>query len=167
MKRFALLLVLLLIPALCLASPQSFIDGLAPHLDIVADAGLFPSVYIAMAALETGWGRSEAGRWNNYWGIKCMGPPCFAKKTWEIYDGKYWEGKLLFQAFPDLKTATQAYCRKILWQREYQNVEYSSRDAHIDSLAKVWATDPDYAWKIKSIIKVWKLEQFDSDAEAP
>ena len=92
---------------------------------------------------------------------KCRADPCFSKQTWEVYDGQYWQGKLLFQAYPDLATGVQAYCDKINFQREYQAVDRSSRDSFIDTLAPVWATDPDYAWKLKSIIRVWDLERYD------
>ena len=115
-----------------LASPESFITSLEPYIPIVKQAGLYPSVFIAQSALETGWGRSDAVRYYNYWGIKCQAAPCFSKQTWEIYDGKYWQGKLLFQTYPDLATGVQAYCDKINYQREYQRVERSNRDSFID-----------------------------------
>ena len=155
------LLVAILLSATALANPESFIASLEPYLPIVQQAGLYPSVFIAQSALETGWARSEAVQYHNYWGIKCRAAPCFSKQTWEIYDGQYWQGKLLFQAYPDLPAGVQAYCDKINYQREYQGVDRSSRERFIDTLAKVWATDPDYAWKLRSIIRVWGLERYD------
>ena len=164
MKRLAVaLLILILLPAMALASPESFIANIEPYLRIVQQAGLYPSVFIAQSALETGWGKSDAVLYHNYWGIKCRAVPCFSKQTWEIYDGKYWQGKLLFQAYPDMATGVQAYCDKINYQREYQDVNRSRRDGFINTLARVWATDPDYAWKLKSIIKVWGLERYDKE----
>lgn len=162
MKRLAVfLLILFLLPAMALASPESFITKLEPYLPVVQQAGLYPSVFVAQSALETGWGKSDAVQYHNYWGIKCRAAPCFSKQTWEIYDGQYWQGKLLFQMYPDLATGVQAYCDKINYQREYQAVDRSSRDSFIDSMAKVWATDPDYGWKLRSIIRIWGLESYD------
>jgi len=162
MRKFAIfLLILFLLPAMSLASPESFISSLEPYVPIVHQAGLYPSVFIAQSALETGWGKSDAVQYHNYWGIKCRTAPCFSKQTWEIYDGTYWQGKLLFQAYPDLATAVQAYCDKINFQREYQGVERYNLNAFIDTLAPVWATDPDYGWKLRSIIRVWGLERYD------
>ena len=155
------LLVAILLSATALAGPESFIKSLEPYLPIVQQAGLYPSVFIAQSALETGWGKSDAVQYYNYWGIKCRGTLCFSKQTWEIYDGQYWQGKLLFQAYPDLAAGVQAYCDKINFQREYQGVKRSSRDGFIDTLAPVWATDPDYGWKLKSIIRFWGLERYD------
>ena len=163
-KAIAFVMTFVLVAALsgvAFASPESFIESLEPYLPIVQQAGLYPSVFLAQSALETGWGRSDAVRYHNYWGIKCRAAPCFSKQTWEIYDGQYWQGKLLFQGYPDLVAGVQAYCNKINFQREYQGVNRSSRDGFIDTLAPVWATDPDYGWKLKSIIRFWGLERYD------
>ena len=163
MKRLLIILVLMAaLMSVAFASPESFIASLEPYLPIVQQAGLYPSVFIAQSALETGWGKSEAVHYYNYWGIKCRAAPCFNKQTWEIYDGQYWQGKLLFQAYPDLAVGVQAYCDKINFQREYQEVERYNLNAFIDTLAPVWATDPDYAWKLKAIIRVWGLERYDN-----
>ena len=164
MRKLAIFLILLfLLPAMALASPESFISGLEPYLPIVKQAGLYPSVFIAQSALETGWGKSDAVQYHNFWGIKCRAAPCFSKQTWEIYDGQYWQGKLLFQAYPDLVAGVQAYCDKINFQREYQDVDRYNLNAFIDTLARVWATDPDYEWKLRSIIRVWGLLRYDKD----
>ena len=163
-KAISFVMTLVLLAALmgiAFASPESFIENLEPYLPIVQQAGLYPSVFLAQSALETGWGKSDAVRYHNYWGIKCRAAPCFSKQTWEIYDGKYWQGKLLFQAYPDLAAGVQAYCDKINFQPEYQGVDRSSRGRFIDTLARVWATDPDYEWKLKSIIRVWDLQKYD------
>jgi len=165
-----LLIIVLLLAALtsvAFASPQQTPQDLCllrltPYMDIVRDAGLRPSVLLAQAAIETGWCRSDAVRWNNYWGIKCMGyGTCFAKSTWEIYDGKYWSGMKLFQAFDSASEGIQAYCRKILYQKEYQDMDYTDLNTYIETLAKVWATDPDYAKKLKVIIKRYGLIKYD------
>ena len=158
------MIILVLMTALmsvAFASPESFITNMEPYLSIVQQAGLYPSVFIAQSALETGWGKSDAVKYHNYWGIKCRSSPCFSKQTWEIYDGQYWQGQLLFQAYPDLATGVQGYCAKINYHREYQDLNRSSRNAFIDTLSKVWATDPDYAWKLTSIIRVWALDKYD------
>ena len=55
------------------ASPQSdFLDKMGPVAqEIVPGYGLWPSVFLAQAALESGWGRSYlAVAANNYFGRK-------------------------------------------------------------------------------------------------
>ena len=163
-----LLIIMLLLAALsgvAFASPESQTDlcllRLTPYVDIVNDAGLYPSVMLAQEILETAHCRSEAANYNNFWGIKCQGGLCFSKQTWEIYEKRRWDGPLPFQVFDSPREAVEAYCRKILWQEEYQDVDYDSLDVYIDSLASVWATDPGYAGKIKDIVERYDLERFD------
>lgn len=105
-RAIAFAMTLLLVAALmgvALAGQQSNTElcllRLEPYVDIVRDAGLYPSVYLAQALLETGHCSSPAINYNNFWGIKCRDDLCFAKDTWEVYDGKRWEGKALFQVF--------------------------------------------------------------------
>ena len=169
MKRaiaFAMTLVLVAaLMSVALAGSQSNTElcllRLEPYVDIVRDAGLYPSVYLAQALLETGHCSSPAINYNNFWGIKCRDDLCFAKDTWEVYDGKRWEGKALFQVFYTARAGTEAYCRKILYQYEYRNVEYASRGLFIDSLARVWALDPDYSKKLRNIIDRYGLTKYD------
>ena len=60
------------------AAPQDFIDRMGPVAqEIVPGYGLWPSVFLAQAALESGWGRSWlAVNANNYFGRKCLAEPC-------------------------------------------------------------------------------------------
>lgn len=167
-KGFAFVMIFVLVAALmsvALAAPQTKTDlcllRLEPYVDIVQDAGLYPSVYLAQALLETGHCTSPAVNYNNFWGIKCRSDLCFAKDTWEVYDGQRWDGKKLFQIFYSARAGTEAYCRKILWQPEYKNVDFSSRDRFIDTMAKVWALDPDYAGKLRGIIQRYNLTKYD------
>ena len=84
MKR--LLIILLLLAALsgvAFASPDQTdqcLLRLTPYVDIVNDAGLYPSVMLAQEILETAHCRSEAVNYNNFWGIKCMGGLCLANR---------------------------------------------------------------------------------------
>lgn len=162
-KVFAFLLLLLfLLPAMALASPQQeCIDRLTPFADQVNEAGLFASPMIAAGMLETGWCSSGADRFHNYWGIKCRYPPCFSKTTWEIYNGQYWQGKLQFQAFDSISTGVQAYIDKINTSPIYADVDRTSLDAYIRTVARHWATDPQYAVKIRQLINFYDLTRFD------
>lgn len=166
MKKLLLLVFLLLmLTSSTVASTQTQTDlcllRLTPYVDIVADAGLYPSVYLAQALLETGHCASFAIQYNNYWGIKCQTGYCFSKNTWEIYDSQLWQGPLMFQVFDSPREGVCAYRDKILYQKAYRGVNKASREAYIDSLARVWATDKKYAGKIKDIIGRYNLTRFD------
>lgn len=160
--------VFFLMGTIAFASPQSdCLDRLTPYASTVQAAGLYPSVYLAQAMLETGWCRSEAVQYNNYWGIKCRGGTCFEKNTWELYHDQYWQGKLLFQAFDSLQGGTRAYIDKITTNPIYSDVDRSNRYVYIATLARHWATDKEYPKKIRRIIKGYNLGRYDSPAVKP
>lgn len=156
-----LLFLLLLATPVFASQTDSCLAVLTPYAEQVNGAGLYPSVMLAQQLLETGHCRSEAVMYNNFWGIKCRDDYCFSKKTWEVYSGKYWQGELLFQIFDSPGDAVVGYCRKILWQPAYRDVNYNSRDEYIDSLASVWATDQHYADKLRQIIRMYDLTRYD------
>ena len=57
-----------------MADKQAFLDKYADAITIACEGtGIFPSVKIAQAALETGWGQHIVG--NNMFGIKAQGDP--------------------------------------------------------------------------------------------
>lgn len=65
------------------AEKKAFIDKMWNAIKGLDLKGLFPSVLIAQAALESGWGKSElASKHNNYFGIK--------KHNWKGKTVKYW-----------------------------------------------------------------------------
>lgn len=168
MKKLLICLVflLLMIPP-ALASPQSdCLDRLTPHASTVQAAGLYPSVYLAQAMLETGWCRSEAVQYNNYWGIKCRGGTCFSKRTWELYRDEYWRGALLFQSFDSIESGTRAYIDKINKNPIYSDVDRTDIDIYITTLARHWATDSDYPLKLRRIINDYELRRFDWSSPA-
>ena len=167
MRRVTVCLMLLLAMSrfmwgAAFASPQQdCLDRLTPQAKAVQAAGLYPSVYLAQAMLETGWCKSEAVQHNNYWGIKCRGGTCFSKRTWEMYRDQYWQGELLFQAFDSLSSGTRAYVEKITVNPIYADVDRTNRYVYINTLARHWATDPEYPKKIRRIIKEYGLERYD------
>lgn len=131
MKRFIIgMLLLAALMSVAFASPQSdCLDRLTPYADMVLDADQYPSAMLAAGMLETGWCRSDAVLYNNYWGIKCRGGICFVKNTWEIYNGTYWQGRLQFQAFDSIQDGVLAYIDKINNNPVYVDVDRSSLDA--------------------------------------
>ena len=57
-----------------MSKEQTFIDQYSEPI-VLSTSGtpLFPSVKMAQAALETGWGKSTIGAANNLYGIKATG----------------------------------------------------------------------------------------------
>ena len=79
----AVLVALIIGGPVATASPTQFIDRMGPIAqEIVPGYGLWPSVFLAQAALESGWGTSLLSQQaNNYFGRKCLELPCIEIKT--------------------------------------------------------------------------------------
>ena len=69
--------------------PSSFFNALGPIAEKYDDTGLYPSVMLAQAALESNFGESQLSfDYNNYFGIKAHGHHRSVKlATTEYYDG--------------------------------------------------------------------------------
>jgi beta-N-acetylglucosaminidase len=118
----------------------------------------YPSVVVAMAILETGWGKYAIG--NNYFGIKGKGHRITTKE---------WNGKEFitikdnFQQYNSLAESIRAHS-KLLHSNLYKAGEATSYQDVIDkiTLGKFkYATDPGYANKLNQIIKLYDLTQLD------
>jgi flagellar protein FlgJ len=153
------------------ASPQQdFIDKMGPVAqEIVPGYGLWPSVFIAQAALESGWGTSILAVYaNNYFGRKCLQLPCLEIKTPEYRYGMCRTEKHWFQMYPDLRAAVHGYCQQFFrvyeksGARVYPELDASTPESQIRSVAHRYATDPRYAQKVLDIIDEWGLAVWDA-----
>jgi len=164
-------------PSILFSSPQQdFIDRQAVVAqEIVPQYGLFVSVYLAQAALESGWGTSSlATQGNNYFGRKCGHSPCIKVWTDEWRNGQMVREEHYFQRYETLQEAIRDYCQKYLrtWASGYPvyYIDTSSPFAFVDGITgngeearkyNSYATDPKYGNKLKSIIVQWDLERYD------
>jgi flagellar protein FlgJ len=137
---------------------QNFIQTLWPHAQKAAQAlGVSPKVLIAQAALETGWGKHFAAP-HNLFGIK-------ADQGWQgqtrlqdtlEYDGQAaFLDKADFRAYQSYEESFLDYVRFLRENPRYEQAlaQASNGDAFLDGLAQAgYATDPQYALKIKSIL---------------
>ena len=145
-------------------SPEAFIGALWPHAQRAAeDLGVSPKVLLAQAALESGWGKRQIrhpdGRTSfNLFGIK-------AGRGWEgervrvstlEYTGTVSERRLEhFRAYDSLSDAFADYVRLLKNNPRYQDALGAGNDhgAFADALQRAgYATDPNYAAKIKRIM---------------
>lgn len=94
-------------------TPQEFIAKFGPMMvSATKGTGVFPSVGIAQAALETGWGKSYAANANNAFGIKATGKPT-----------PYWDGSYVVATGWEEGQAPTS----MKW-RKYKSVEDSVKD---------------------------------------
>jgi len=168
-----LLIIICLLAALtgvAFASPESdFLDRMGPVAqEIIPGYGLWPSVFLAQAALESGWGRSWlAVNANNYFGRKCLQLPCIEIKTPEYRKGQRMIEDHSFQIYESIPDAVHGYCQQFFRTYLYSGLpvypelDASTPEAFIRSVAWRYATDPDYADKVLGIIGRYDLTRYD------
>ena len=138
--------------------PATFDNSWDGIYNCAKEAGAkFPEVVAAQWALESAWGEHVSGK-NNYFGIKGKGT---VKTTWEDYGS----GPVVIKdEFKDFETPMD--CVKELvdkWYKDYRTYKGVNRaitPEQCATLLKVegYATDPNYASKLVSIMNRQKLE---------
>lgn len=118
---------------------------------------VLPSVCIAQAALESGWNLKA----KTLFGIKGKGSTL---KTTEYINGKYIETTAAFKTYPTLAAAVHGYYDLITGTPRYNGAVNNSNAA--DTARKIaaagYATDPNYANKVISIINNYNLTKYDT-----
>lgn len=140
----------------------AFIDTIAPLAQRVQDRyGVPASLVIAQAALETGWGESVIG--GNYFGIKGKG---IDAQTLECIGGKLVSVRDSFARHGGLDASCEAYGNLLASNARYAAVGKSESGIEAaEAVAKAgYATDPNYASKLKDIIRQHQLTRFDDPA---
>ena len=131
--------------------------------------GVLASLTIAQAILETGWGKYSVG--NNVFGIKAS--PSWTGgtvtcATGEVYDGQAVATSGTFRTYGSIAEAIEDHAKLFVNNSCYHNIigctDYKQACRNVQ--ADGYATDPDYANKLISIIESNNLQQFDG-AEAP
>ncbi len=145
--------------------PHKFVSRLWDSATQAArQLGVVPQVLIAQAALETGWGRSlprleQGGSSFNLFSIK-------AQKGWhgsratvttmEFMDGMAIKVKAQFRAYESYRESFQDYVNLLQSSKRYRSALEVVDDpaAFLQSLQNAgYATDPQYAHKIRSILE--------------
>lgn len=122
------------------------------------------SVLIAQAALESGWGQHVKD--NAYFGIKgkSLNGGTTSFTTREFINGKEIITKDAFRAYANFSEAAEDYGLFLTTNPRYQPCFTVAGDpfAFADKLqAAGYATDPQYATKLKNIIRTYYLEDYD------
>src|SRR5579872_665189 len=138
------------------ADRQRFAATLAPLLQSAAQSlGVSPTVLLAQAALESGWGRSMPG--NNLFGVKAGagwdGDTVQAHTHEASANGAVGE-TAQFRAYPSLAAAVADYVQLIARNARYRAALGAGTDPLAYGQALVaggYATDPDYASKLAAV----------------
>jgi hypothetical protein len=153
-----------------LVTPKDYIAAMLPGaLDVQKRYGLPAAVAIAQSALETGWGKRPildertGDNSHNLFGIKA-GPNDDYVESWthEYVSGKKQRVLAKFKAYESYSDSLTDWASFLMRNPRYKKVLESASDpyAFADELQRAgYATDPDYAKKLKSIIKTYRLDQ--------
>lgn len=146
--------------------PDEFFAWLVPAVvSVCKQYGVLPSVCMAQAAIESGWGEYIIGEFNLF-GRKWGGWGNYIEKeTEEYYDGEWQTITAKFQDYSSLEEAVQDYCILLTEEPVYAEV-LPCRDElelYVQKLASVYATDPGYGDSILSTIRANDLSRFDMD----
>lgn len=149
---------------------KEFIDLVAPAAQQACKGtSIFPSVTIAQAILETGWGAHSVG--NNLYGIKATGVSTahwngeyVEAKTIEYIGGRKRTINAKFRKYSSVVNSIKDH-NSLLQLPRYKRVRDSKTPEEQCRMLKVcgYATDPSYSDKLISIIRTNNLKQYDGE----
>ncbi len=155
-------------------SPEDFVNKLWPYAEnAAAKLGVAPEVILSQAALETGWGRhvlsDNNGSSFNLFNIKAHGGwdgDTVSKNALEYRGGKALQESSQFRAYDSYQQSFDDYVNFLQSQPRYREAlqHVHDADAFVEHLHKAgYATDPQYADKIKRIMNGDTLAQMSLD----
>jgi flagellum-specific peptidoglycan hydrolase FlgJ len=143
-----------------------FLSAVAPTaVQSAVDNCLPPSVTLAQAALESGWGRSGlATEHANLFGIKSGSGSGVALRTREVVNGTSHKRVAKFRVFDDWGASVRYHDALISKDPRYSSARENSHDwrAYLDDLAPVYATDPDYVEDVSALVTRYDLDEWDA-----
>lgn len=155
------------------SSPQQFVETLWPYAEKAASKlGVDPEVILSQAALETGWGQyilsNQQGSSFNLFNIKAHGweGDTIDKQALEFRDGKPLQEQSQFRAYDSYQQSFDDYVQFLQTQPRYREAlqHVNDAEAFIEQLHEAgYATDPQYADKIKRIMNSDTLAQASLD----
>jgi len=154
-----------------MSKEQKFISQYSnPVIFSTQGTPLFPSVKMAQAALETGWGKSTIAGANNLYGIKATGQytpywkgDMVNVSTQENYGSGYITIRDDFRAYPTLQDSIKDHSYLLLSLPRYAPVrDAQTPEEQANALQSCgYATDPGYAGKLIQSINQYNLTNLD------
>ena len=154
----------------------AYINQLASYAQPIAKAnGLYPSVMIAQAILESDWGTSSLSKppYNNLFGIQgSYQGKSVLFPTQEFIKGKLVTVKRPFRVYPSILASFQDNAA-VLKNTRFDTTPYyagawrvntSNYQQATAALTGRYATDPNYGASLNRVIQVYQLTRFDGDA---
>ena len=155
---------------------EEFVSSVWEHAKTAAKKiGLNPAVMVAQAALETGWGKhiinkSDGGSSNNLFNIKSdkswEGDKA-SKITLEFEQGTPVKKQASFRAYDSIKDSVNDFVDFLTQNPRYKEALQNTAKPNefLDSLQEAgYATDPNYADKIKQVLNSTELKSIATNA---
>lgn len=147
-------------------SRGAFLRAIAPAaLRAGRTHGIPPSITLAQAALESGWGRSRLARLHhNLFGVKATGrQPAVVFPTQEQTPHGVRMVRVGFRVFESDSASLAHHARLLSEDKRYA----AARDAaewpeYLRAIAPVYATDPAYVRHISTIIRRHRMDRWDA-----
>lgn len=150
-------------PAAVPLNPRFPMEHIIGAMEAEKTYGVPASVSLAQWALESGWGNAMPAGSNNPFGMKARknetGPVVLAR-TREVYTSGPKKGQAYyidapFRKFASFGEAFIEHAKLVGTAKVYApaRAKLPDVDAYVDVLGPIYATDPTYATKIKSIMR--------------
>lgn len=153
------------------ASNQQFIQSVASGaIEGWNKYGVLPSITVAQAILESGWGRSTlTTRAHNLFGIKgSYNGNSISMPTREVYGGRSVYINDYFRAYANNAQSVEDHGNFLYSNSRYHNLLGDTNYVSVANKlhADGYATDPNYASALISLVRTYNLTQLDSVALA-
>lgn len=152
-------------------SEQAFIEAVAPIAqETFKEYGVFPSITLAQAILESGWGQSGlATEGNNLFGIKAdesWTGPVIEMVTQEFVNGEYITIVARWRVYNKWEQSVLDHGKFLKENSRYEQAGvFKAKDYREQAEAILragYATDPNYANKLCSKIESYELNKYDN-----
>ncbi|MGF3073502.1 glycoside hydrolase family 73 protein [Facklamia sp. P12945] len=151
---------------------EQFIADLVPTAQALQrEFGVYASVSLAQAVLESDFGRSQlASQHNNLYGVKTSAddPNSALYPTMEFFDGEWVEIKDYFKVYPSRQASMREHALLMIngtsWDPNQYQAVLQAKDFQSQAQAlqdSGYATDPNYGEKLINMIEEWQLDQYD------
>jgi flagellum-specific peptidoglycan hydrolase FlgJ len=151
---------------------RKFINKLAPQAQrLQGQYNILPSITLAQAILESDWGTSKlASKYYNLFGVKAQDGSTNSVylNTQEFVNGRYVTVKARFQVYQNWNESLADHAKLLAYGTKWNSQQYKDVVSATNYLQAAdglqqdgYATDPTYTKKLISLIRQYKLYQYD------
>jgi len=126
---------------------------------------VLPSVTLAQAVLESGWGRSGLTRgYHNLFGVKAgSSSKRIRLASREHIGGRFRPSQQIFRRYDSKAQSIRAHAQLLSTDRRYAHARkvWTDREEFLDAIAPRYASSPNYVRAVNEIIELYALDRWD------